>query len=318
MKPLKEAGNSTTYDGQAMPHGYLYAFIVCKLICTFLGIAGNLLVIIHNVVLRHEKTPATYLCINLAISDLLACLAIFSPRIGSSIDILTSASNEAKEPALVFCQTFYFAGCFSVSLSVLTLLAVVYDRYLFIKRPLKYPLLMTIPKIRVIIFAAWFSTLVYLTSGIVYSSIARPQDCHNVTISLSVMSICYIYVPILAILLFNFKTWKIAHAQRCFMARNHVRDAGTKNSNLTTKIAKEIKAAKTFTIIIGVLLFCFTPYAVLIVLDIQREGPTIPFILEELITDLVGLNSVFNPLIYSIRHREYRKAIRTCLSSLRC
>ena len=316
MKPLKGASNSTTYR-QAMPYEYLVAMIVLKSTCILLGIAGNVLVIIHNVVLRHEKNTATYLCINLAISDLLACVAIFSPRIGRLIHILTGSQNEVKKD--LFCKVLYFSGCYTVSLSVLTLVAVMFDRYLFIKRPLKYPLLMTMPKVRVIIIATWLATSVYLTLTLIYSIGKGNQDCHVVTIPLSIMTICYVYVPIFAIFLLNFKTWRIAHAQRRFMARNLVRDASAKNCNLATKIAKEIKAVKTFAIVIGMLLFCFTPYAVLVVFDMLREeSPSIPPWLDELFTDLVGLNSVCNPLIYSLRHREYRKAIRTCFSSLGC
>lgn len=316
MKSSMGAINSTSHERHPLT-GYLITMVVFKLVCFLLGVSGNLLVIIHNV-LRYEKTPATYLSVNLAICDLLTCLTIYPTRVAKAMDMLISPINEQNET--FFCRVNYFSGCFSVSLSVLALLAVNYDRYLLIRRPLKYPMLVTKRKVYGIIAATWLASLIYLLLSVTYVETSRRHSntsgCSPRREALSILLILYIYIPIILILLFNLKTWRIVQAQRRSIARNSVRDSSAQNVNITTRIAKELKAVKTLAMIMGVLVFCFTPFATMVIFDILHFDPGLPPSLYELFADLVGVNSVCNPLIYSIRHKEYRQAIRKCFSAV--
>ena len=318
---MKGEINSTLDERHVSNHsvsnGYFIALIIFKSICILLGVSGNLLVIIHNVVLRYEKTPATYLTTNLAISDLLACLTIYPLRIGRSVVMLTASKGEEK--STFFCKLNYLSAFFSVSLSVLTLLAVTYDRYLFIKKPLKYPMLMTKRKVCGMIGAIWSTSLLYLTLAIArVKTSGAYNNCFFGTRALSVLLLLYIYTPILFILLFNLKTWRIAQTQRRSIARNYVRDSSAKNVNITTRIAKELKAVETLAMLMGVLVVCFSPSAVMVIFDLVKFYPGIPPSMYDLFSDLIGINSVFNPLIYCIRHKEYRKVIHRCFHALCC
>jgi hypothetical protein len=97
-----------------------------------------------------------------------------------------------------------------------------------------------------------------------------------------------------------------------------VRDSSAKNVNITTRIAKELKAVETLAMLMGVLVVCFSPSAVMVIFDLVKFYPGIPPSMYDLFSDLIGINSVFNPLIYCIRHKEYRKVIHRCFHALCC
>lgn len=65
---------------------------------------------------------------------------------------------------------------------------------------------------------------------------------------------------------------------------------------------------------VGVLLFCFTPFAVLIVFDVRQVEAGLPPATQDFVSDLLGMNSVLNPAIYSMRHKEYRTALKKWFS----
>ena len=318
---MKGESNLTVDDRQVFPE-YRISLVVFKSICILLGVSGNLLVIIHNVFIRYEKNPSTFFTTNLAIADLLACLTIYPIRIARSFIILQgSEALEENDNGLFLCKFHYFSGCFSVSLSTLTLLAVTYDRYLFIKKPLKYPLLMTTPKVYAIILAIWLTSLIYLPLAISYVETSERtiiNGCFFEADMLSALLLLYIYLPVLIILWLNFLKLRIARTQRCSIARNSIRDASVANINITTRIAKELKAVRTFAVIMGLLVICYTPFAIVVVFDLLHYHPGLPRLAFNFFADLVGINLVFNPIIYCIRHKEYRKAIRRCCSALCC
>ena len=72
---------------------------------------------------------------------------------------------------------------------------------------------------------------------------------------------------------------------------------------------KERKSLKTTTFIIGALIACYTPLAVVFLLNIFH---TIPKDIKSTLFSLsmipVILNSLLNPLIYTTRNREFRVA----------
>ena len=318
MKPLRGDLNTTILNERQASTEYLIAMVIFKSICIILGVSGNLLVIIYNA-LRYEKDPSTYLCINLGVADLVACLTVYPTRIAKSIHSLTGHISTRQNTAI--CKFSYFTGCFSLSLSVLTLLAVTYNRYLFIKRPLKYPILMTKRKVYGIIFVLWTVSLIYLPLAVSYVETSHKRQengCSFEALGLSLLLLTYTYLPIIFILLFNYKIYDIAREQRRSIARNSVRDASIKKENIATRIAKELKAAKTFAVIMGSLLFSYTPFAVIVCFDIVGFDPRFPPFVYGVIVDIIAINSVFNPVIYTIRHKEYRKAIRNYFSTLSC
>ena len=79
---------------------------------------------------------------------------------------------------------------------------------------------------------------------------------------------------------------------------------------------KERKAFKTTTFVIGVVLLCYLPnglFRVVFVTCISLPENDIVLAIEGFILTLLFCNSVFNPIIYCARSREYRRAFKKLL-----
>ena len=79
------------------------------------------------------------------------------------------------------------------------------------------------------------------------------------------------------------------------------------NQQEVEKFFKEKKALKTTVYVIGAVLLCFSPGAVLTILSYIGEL-NIPYSAPWIIT-IVMLNSLLNPLVYCWRQREMRQFV---------
>ena len=108
----------------------LIIFIAFKCLCFIVGILGNACVIIYNVFLYHSKTPTSYFVVNLAIIDLLTCGIIYPVWITKFVRSVLGVTNDQK----LFCFVDQISPI-SVLLSILTLLAITVDKFIFINWP---------------------------------------------------------------------------------------------------------------------------------------------------------------------------------------
>ena len=84
------------------------------------------------------------------------------------------------------------------------------------------------------------------------------------------------------------------------------------NQTWLRRLAKELKAVKTFAIIVGVLIFCFVPHIVITVMKMHGVCHTLAAVIGK---ELVAINSTVNAYIYALRHKRYRKAYKQLLLS---
>ena len=105
-------------------------FLVLNSIFLLLGVLGNTAVIFYNTILNPRKTSSSWLITHLAFADLLVCLTIYP----ASIATLAGEKHE-KLLCTIRCTIFHA----SLFLSVMILLFITIDRYLYIARPLRYP-----------------------------------------------------------------------------------------------------------------------------------------------------------------------------------
>ena len=120
----------------------LVGCIVLKSLLLICGVTGNGCVIIYNVFLNRNKTPSSSLVVNLAITDILFCLFLYPMWIVEFVKVTAGVASDLDTP----CKLTILAGFFAICVSLTTVAAIIFDRFLFIRWPFKYPTLMTFPR----------------------------------------------------------------------------------------------------------------------------------------------------------------------------
>ena len=302
--------NLTTMD-HLPTKTFLITTMVFKCLLAVFGIAGNLGVIIYNLVIKHSKTPADYLIINLGIADLTTC-ATYYPTFIIEFGRIVSGVQSNQE---LFCRTSLGIGSSTVGLSIITLLAITFDRYYFITTPLKYPLVMTRKRVLGIIAIVWFSAL-FMASCVAYFTTSNEKRLNcpvNYTVTVVVLVI-FVHIPTALVLYLNYKMFKVARSHRRRIAQQSgitqasISQSGNANPNRATartSFARAFKSIKTFAIVTGVFVLCYMPYSTtLIVGTFLCENQCVPLELYIILGDLVSLSSVLNPFIYNMRQNK--------------
>jgi hypothetical protein len=94
--------------------GYLLAMIIFSYLCVIIGVIGNVGILAYNIFMNHSKTPTTYVVVNLAISDVIVCLAFFPPWLAEFISILTNTECMSHR---LFCKVALTSPFTSIALS---------------------------------------------------------------------------------------------------------------------------------------------------------------------------------------------------------
>ena len=189
--------------------------IVFKSIAMIIGVLGNITVIIYTMFLSKEKTATTFLVGNLALADLLVCLTFYPIWI---IELIQTILNIDSDQDL-FCKLSRSTIWSLLFASVATLLAITVDRYLYIVKPLKYPLIVTRRRVALAISGIWSTSCClciillvhYEKFGSGLRSICYAGDDDIIFL---LMSIFVGYVPLTLILILNFQILNVARKQR--------------------------------------------------------------------------------------------------------
>ena len=145
--------NNTTVS-HAISNDVLLCSLVFKFIAMIVGVLGNLTVIIHTIFLNKEKTTTSYLTGNLALTDLLVCLTFYPIWIIEFIEILLNIDSD-QDLFCKFSRSTMWAFMFA---SIVTLLAITVDRYLYIVKPLKYPQIVRHRRVFLAVSGIWLTT----------------------------------------------------------------------------------------------------------------------------------------------------------------
>ena len=101
-----------------------------------------------------------------------------------------------------------------------------------------------------------------------------------------------------------------------YEARNQMRKIKTQqiSASAAARFLKERKAFKTTTFVIGVVLLCYLPNGLFRVVFVPLiSSPETFLVIDSFMLTLLFCNSVFNPIIYCARSREYRRAFKKLL-----
>ncbi|XP_051848045.1 adenosine receptor A2b [Antechinus flavipes] len=295
-------------------------YIVLELVIAGLSIAGNVLVCCAVATNSTLKTATNYFLVSLAVADIAVGLLAIPFAITISVG---------------FCTDFHsclFLACFVLVLtqsSIFSMLAVAIDRYLAIKIPLRYKSLVTGTRARGVIAVLWILAFgIGLTPlmGWNNKADALTHNCTNGTgddkccsvkcLFENVVTMPYmvyfnffgcVLPPLLIMLAIYIKIFLVAcHQLRRMELMDHSR----------TTLQREIHAAKSLAMIVGIFALCWLPVHATNCLTLFNKdfAKTKPKELMHTVILLSHANSVVNPIIYAYRIRDFRCTFRKLIS----
>ena len=307
----------------SVPNEVLVPSVVFKLIAMIVGVLGNITVIIYTIFWSKGKTATSYLVGNLALADLLVCLTFYPIWVIEFIQTILHIDSEQD----LFCKLSRSTILALQFASVATLLAITVDRYLFIVKPLRYPLIVTKQRVFAVVLGIWLTASLLFIILLVYYK--RFDDRLR---SLCIMNHILVfftdaftaYMPLTLILILNVRILIIAEKQRKRIIAEAVSETcnGQPANNMThiNRFFRALRGVKTFSIVVAVLTICIlTPTVVgrVVMYSCSVTCQQIWFAVFQY--EFYGINSILNAFIYGMRHVKYRKAYGHILFKiLRC
>ena len=287
-----------------------------------IGLPGNLLVILTVAFERRFHFMRYILLASLAVSDMLFLILVNSFRIASIAQERWLYGQTMCNLNVLFLRYFYFN-------TVLHLIAVSYERYkAIVKSPLTYD--GTITKTRMLVVALIWVLPIPVSIGpfngwdkIVYSPEVffcehgwsmeeNSRSAHLTAFS----SVVFFVIPFLLLVYLNWSVFKTAN----MLQRNTVGpERGTfDDSNLENQLQemarrrRERKAAVDVAIIIAAFVLCYLPKWIT---GLCRQFGANEIPAEAILATnyIFFVSSLCNPMIYSIRKREFRAGVKNFL-----
>uniref|UniRef100_A0A3P8UZ32 Adenosine receptor A2 n=1 Tax=Cynoglossus semilaevis TaxID=244447 RepID=A0A3P8UZ32_CYNSE len=287
-------------------------YICLELVIACLAVAGNILVCWAVCLNSNLQSITNFFVVSLALAD----IAVGLLAIPFAITVSTG-----------FCADFYgclFIACFVLVLtqsSIFSLLAIAVDRYIAIKNPLRYTSLVTGQRAKAIITLCWvLSVGIGLTPMLGWntaggnSTTSPSGTCpEGMTECLfeGVVTLDYmVYFNFFGCVLVPLLVMLVLYAN-IFMA---ARQTASSPSSSSSTLQKEVHAAKSLAIIVGLFAFCWLPLHIINCFNHLCQDCNRPHIwLMNIAIILSHANSVVNPFIYAYRIREFRQTFRRIL-----
>ena len=293
-----------------------------------IGVLGNIAVIIYTIFSSKEKTATSYLVGNLALADLLVCLTFYPIWI---IEFTQTILNIDSDQDL-FCKLSRSTIWSLLFASMATLLAITVDRYLYIVKLLKYPLIVTKRRVFLAISGIWLTAcclcvVINVNVSFRYQlGLRNFCDIKNVYIYHHFIYSFVPYVQLTLIIIINIRILIVAKKQRKRILAETALPVTTSNGQPTNKMSAihrffhAHKAVKTFSIVVAVLVFCvLIPKVVGTVLYYSCSDSCEQMWFVVFHYEFYGIKSIVNAFIYGMRHIKYRKGYRHILFNiLRC
>nr|XP_046174124.1 adenosine receptor A2b-like [Oncorhynchus gorbuscha] len=300
-------------------------YIALELVIAFLAVTGNMLVCWAVCLNSTLQSITNYFVVSLAVAD----IAVGLLAIPFAITISTG-----------FCANFHgclFIACFVLVLtqsSIFSLLAIAVDRYIAIKSPLRYNSLVTSGRAKGIIAVCWvLSVGIGLTPMLGWNrgvngtnSSSCPEGMTEclfegvVTLEYMVYFNFFgcVLVPLLAMLVIYARIFMAARRQLRLMdlklAHMHAPGACSSSTSPRSTLQKEVHAAKSLAIIVGLFTLCWLPLHIINCFNLFCQDCGRPHVwVMNIAIILSHANSVVNPFIYAYRIREFRHTFRRIL-----
>lgn len=274
---------SNQSDAAVQPsYGNILAAILGSLliICTLIG---NSLVCISFYLFKELRTVCHFFVISLSAADILVALVAMP---------FWCALQVTSNQWLFSQELRYFWNCMDIlcgTASIMNLTAVSIDRHAAITDPFSYQNVMTsVRAIGMIVFVWLYSLLV---SGL------RLANWPTKSSYMLFIALASFFLPLFIMIIMYIKIYLVARKQVHLLRRGR-------------SYAKDVKAAKTIALLIGLFVVCWGPFFAIILCFAYDQSCPVPSTLFNIIKWMEYTSSCLNPIIYTFLNRSYRRAFR--------
>lgn len=283
-----------------------------------IGLPGNLLVTVVIVLEKRFHVMRNILLASLAMSDVLCLILVNSFRIASVAHEKWLYGEKMCFLNLIFARYFYCN-------TVLHLVAVSYERYrAIVKSPLTYDGRVTKTKVALIVLIWFIPIAVTISSFLGFEGRLKynseiffceqewsEQEGSNKWKLILIVNLTFV-APFLVISFLNWSVYKTAKSQinALHMPAGSVTGSESRQRELSRR-KRERMAAIDVSIIIAAFLLCNLPMWIVHFARQFVESIKVPSEAAPVASAIFMANCLCNPIIYSIRKRDFRARVRT-------
>uniref|UniRef100_A0A3Q3BDZ1 Trace amine associated receptor 1 n=1 Tax=Kryptolebias marmoratus TaxID=37003 RepID=A0A3Q3BDZ1_KRYMA len=274
----------------------LYVFFTLLSVVT---VCGNLLVIISVFYFKQLHTPTNFLILSLAVTDLFVGIIIFPLTMAFSFSLCMYHED-------LFCKIRESFGIYLCTCSILHLCCISIDRYYAVCQPLTYKSKISRHVVVIMITVSWSASALIGIGSTPKSEQKCQEKCFIDILMANILApVLSFYLPLIIMLCIYLKIFLVAQRQ--------ARSIHTRMKCGATVSKMERKATKTLAIVLGVFIFCCTPFFLCFTfLPFTNNSVPVP-VIESLVC-LTLTNSTFNPIIYAFFYSWFRSAFRIIMS----
>ena len=280
-------------------YNHLLAIISINSISVLPTVLSNALVIFAVATRGQLRNESTILLACLAGADLLTGL------LGQPIRIATEVQRILKKGT--FCSALERVSTLSLiwhNLATLThLVLITTDRYIAIKKPLRYREIVTTRRVTVAVISGWAFTIFVTIQESILAAVNSDTNIYSIYLTISTITVTgFASISIIAIVgIYLYIFSETRRQQRIEIEHLSVEEI--------TTIRKNNKATKVLGIILITLIAAYLPtiISVIVYFSVNLEGRVLNCMASWVAT-LIMLGSLCNPIIYCWRMEKFRHA----------
>ena len=279
--------------------GELILISALNIFLSITAVLGNTLVLLALNKETSLHPPSKLLYRNLAITDL--CVGIIVEPL--FVTYWTSVVNERWDICYYADRAGDYSGSILCAVSLLTVTAISVDRLLALLLGLRYRQVVTLKRTCITVIVFWIFSTVGASAAWFWNPLINSMSRY-IVVALCLVTTIIAYTKIF---------FSLRHNQ----THNHVAQ-GQPSQAIPLNIDRYRKAVYSALWVQVTLVICYLPYVLALALTPQRGMHLSIYIARSFTATILYLNSSLNPLLYCLKIKEVRQAVKETLRHFFC